>query len=65
MDNIVAVVISAAVWWIPTFVGLTDLQARQDLPRPVVWKWTALLAVPAIGPAIYYWRGRPALDGDR
>ena len=42
----VVVLISALVWWIPTFIGLSDLQNRQGLPRPVLWKWTAVLAVP-------------------
>lgn len=44
------------------FMGLADLQRRERLPRPTVWKWTVMLAVPVIGPLLYHRRGRPALD---
>lgn len=59
------VLVSALVWWIPTFIGLSDLQNRQGLPRPVVWKWTAVLAVPVVGAGLYWWRGRPGLEKGR
>ena len=65
MQDALAVVISAAVWWIPTFLGLSDLQRRAGLPRPVVWKWTAILVVPVIGAVLYFWRGRQSLDAQR
>lgn len=56
------VLVSAAVWWIPTFIGVNDLQQREGLPRHLVWKWAAVLAIPVAGAALYWWRGRPALD---
>jgi len=65
VNEAVVVIVCAAVWWIPTFMGLSDLQRRERLPRPTVWKWTVMLAVPIIGPLAYYRRGRPALDRRR
>jgi hypothetical protein len=62
VNEAVVVIVCAAVWWIPTFMGLADLQRREGLPRPTVWKWTVMLAVPVIGPLAYDRRGRPALD---
>jgi hypothetical protein len=62
VNEAVVVIVCAAVWWIPTFMGLSDLQRRERLPRPTVWRWTVLMAVPVIGPLVYYRRGRPALD---
>ena len=58
----IVVLVSAVIWWIPTFVALSDLQRRERLPRSLVWKWIGVLCVPVIGPPIYFWRGRPALD---
>jgi hypothetical protein len=43
-------------------MGLADLQRRERLPRPTVWKWMVLLAVPVVGPLVYHRWGRPALD---
>ncbi|MGI8574396.1 MAG: hypothetical protein ACR2MA_03425 [Egibacteraceae bacterium] len=57
-----AVLISAAVWWVPTFIAATDLQQRDGLPRHLVWKWSAVLAIPVAGAALYWFRGRPELD---
>ena len=62
MTDLVVVAICAAVWWIPTFVGIADLQKRPGLRRPVVWKWWAVLAIPVVGAAAYFWRGRQTLD---
>ncbi len=62
MNDAVIVLICAAVWWIPTFLGLSDLQRRERLPRPTVWRWTATLAVPVVGPLAYRMWGRSSLD---
>ncbi|CAN5845582.1 hypothetical protein BH23ACT10_BH23ACT10_38290 [soil metagenome] len=62
MSDLLIIAVCAIVWWIPTFLGLTDLQGRQGLPRPTVWKWTAVLAVPVVGAIVYFWRGRATLD---
>jgi hypothetical protein len=52
----------AAVWWIPTFVCLSDLQRREGVRRVLVWKWTAVLCVPTLGAVLYWSRGRRQLD---
>jgi hypothetical protein len=65
VGEVLVVLVCAAVWWIPTFLGLSDLQRRDRLPRPTVWRWTATLAVPVVGPLIYQRWGRPALDRRR
>ncbi|HEY8338246.1 MAG TPA: hypothetical protein VIK95_00165 [Egibacteraceae bacterium] len=54
----------AGVWWIPTFLCLNDLQNREGVRRVLVWKWTAVLCVPAVGAAAYWFRGRAELDAD-
>ena len=54
----------AGAWWIPTFLCLHDLQNREGVRRVLVWKWAAILCVPVLGAALYWWRGRPELDAD-
>lgn len=56
MADLLVVALLAAVWWIPTFLGLADLQRRDGLPRPLVWKWTAVLCVPVLGALAYFRR---------
>ncbi|MGH3665846.1 MAG: hypothetical protein ACRDU8_07130 [Egibacteraceae bacterium] len=62
MGELLLVAVMAAVWWIPAFLALSDLQGRRSLPRPVVWRWTAVLCVPVVGALVYFRRGRPALN---
>ena len=57
--------IMAVVWWAPTFLSLSDLQARQHIPRVYVWKWTAIVCVPVVGPLLYRTKGRRELDALR
>lgn len=64
-SDTIVLLVCTVVWWIPTFLAMSDLQQREGLPRSVVWKWTAVLCVPVIGPPVYFWRGRPALDARR
>lgn len=65
MADTIVLLICAVVWWIPAFMALSDLQQRDGLPRKLVWKWTGVLCVPVIGPAVYFRRGRPTLDARR
>lgn len=62
MNEALAVVFMAVVWWAPTFIGLTDLQGRRAVPRVLVWKWTAILCVPVAGALLYRTKGRRELD---
>ena len=62
MIEALAVVLMAVLWWVPTFIGLTDLQGRRAVPRFLVWKWTAILCVPVAGAILYRTRGRRELD---
>lgn len=62
MSETLAVVLMAVLWWAPTFIGLTDLQGRREVPRVLVWKWTAILCVPIAGAVLYRTRGRRELD---
>ncbi|MBA3628149.1 MAG: hypothetical protein H0W55_00505 [Actinobacteria bacterium] len=62
MNEALAVVFMAVVWWAPTFIGLTDLQGRRAVPRVLVWKWTAILCVPVAGALLYRIKGRRELD---
>ncbi|MBW3602384.1 MAG: hypothetical protein KY434_06775 [Actinobacteria bacterium] len=62
MADPLLVALLAAVWWIPTFVCLSDLQRREGVRRVLVWKWTAVLCVPVAGAALYWTRGRRGLD---
>ena len=55
MADLLVVGLLATVWWVPTFMALTDLQ-RRDLPRLQVWRWTALLCVPVVGALLYFRR---------
>ena len=52
----------AVVWWTPTFLSLSDLQARSNIPRVFVWKWTAIVCVPIAGPLLYRTKGHRELD---
>ncbi len=54
----------AVVWWIPTFMGIADLQRREGVRRVVVWRWTAVLCVPVVGAILWFTRGRDAVDAD-
>ncbi|MDQ3771481.1 MAG: hypothetical protein M3343_05255 [Actinomycetota bacterium] len=73
MNDFLLVVAMAAVWWVPTFVCLSDLQRRSGavshgppdkrVRRVVVWKWTAVLCAPVVGALLYWTRGRRELDG--
>lgn len=56
MGEALLVLVLAVVWWIPAFMGLADLQRREGLPRPQVWKWTAVLCVPVLGALAYFRR---------
>jgi hypothetical protein len=64
VGEVVLVMVLAAVWWVPTFVCINDLQRRQGLRRALVWKWAAVLCVPTVGAAAYWYRGRAELDAD-
>ena len=55
----------AVVWWAPTFLSLSDLQSRQHIPRVYVWKWTAIVCFPVVGPLLYRTKGRRELDALR
>lgn len=57
MSDLLVAAVMAAVWWIPTFLALNDLQRRTELPRPTRWKWSAVLCVPVIGALAYVRRG--------
>lgn len=61
----IVVVACAVLWWIPAFIAMSDLQQREGLARRLVWKWAGVIGVPVVGPPIYFWRGRPALDARR
>jgi hypothetical protein len=72
LNDSLLVVAMAAVWWVPTFVCLSDLQRRSEasakrppdkrIRRVVLWRWTALLCVPVAGALLYWIRGRRELD---
>ncbi|HEX7099967.1 MAG TPA: hypothetical protein VF377_12065 [Acidimicrobiia bacterium] len=62
--ELVLLAVLAGVWWVPTFLCLNDLQNRPGVRRVLVWKWTAVLCLPAVGAALYWWRGRQELDAD-
>lgn len=62
MSDLAVIAGMAAVWWVPTFLALTDLQRRVGIPRPLVWRWTAWLCVPVLGAVLYFRRGRAELD---
>lgn len=62
MTEYAVVATMAALWWIPTFVCLSDLQRREGLRRVLVWRWTVVLCIPVLGAVLYWFRGRPKLD---
>lgn len=66
ISELAVVAVMAAVWWGPTFVAITDLQKREEgVPRPLVWKWYALLCVPVAGAILYHRRARVELEAAR
>jgi hypothetical protein len=64
MSDYLIVVVMAVVWWVPTFLGLTDLQRREGVRRVLVWKWTGILCIPVLGAYLYMRRGKAELDAD-
>ena len=64
MSELLAVALIAAVWWIPTFVCISDLQGRHGIRRVLVWKWWAILTVPVAGWMLYWKKARAELDRD-
>jgi hypothetical protein len=66
ISELAVVAVMAAVWWGPTFVAITDLQKREEgVPRPLVWKWYALLCLPVAGAILYHRRARGELEAAR
>jgi hypothetical protein len=64
--ELLVVAVMATVWWGPAFIAITDLQKREEgVPRPLGWKWYALLCVPVVGAVLYQRRARPQLDAAR
>lgn len=59
------VLVLAVIWWAPTMFAVRELHDRDGDRRVLVWKWTAIIAVPVIGPVLWYRRGRAAMDADR
>jgi hypothetical protein len=64
MSDLLIVLVMAAVWWVPTFLGLTDLQRRTGVRRVLVWKWIGILCIPVLGAYLYARRGKAELDAD-
>lgn len=64
MPEVLLVVVMAGAWWIPTFMGLTDLQNRQGVRRVLVWKWTLILCIPVFGWWWYNRKGRAEVTSD-
>lgn len=64
MSELLIVLVMATLWWVPTFLGLTDLQRRTGVRRVLVWKWTAILCIPFAGAFLYARRGKAELDAD-
>ena len=64
MSDLLIVLVMATLWWVPTFLGLTDLQRRTGVRRVLVWKWTAILCIPVVGAFLYARRGKVELDAD-
>ena len=63
-QELLLVVVLALVWWGPTMFAIRELHDREGDRRVLVWKWSAIIAVPLVGPALWYWRGRAALETD-
>ena len=64
MNEALLVIVMAALWWAPTFMGLTDLQNRHGVRRVLVWKWTLILCIPVFGWWWYNRKGRAEVDAD-
>ncbi|MEX1164181.1 MAG: hypothetical protein WEB03_11435 [Nitriliruptor sp.] len=58
------VLVLATVWWAPTMFAVRELHDRQGDRRVLVWRWTAIITLPLIGPVLWYVRGRKAMDED-
>jgi type VI protein secretion system component VasK len=64
--ELAVVAVMAALWWVPTFMALADLQSRSvGVPRPVVWKWLTLMCVPVLGALLYRRKGKDELEKAR
>lgn len=64
LSELLLVAVMAAGWWIPTFIALAELQRRDDVRRPLIWKWSARQVLPVVGYLWYFRRGRAELDAD-
>jgi hypothetical protein len=64
MSELLIVIVMAVVWWVPTFLGLADIQRRASVRRVLVWKWTVILCIPILGAFLYSRRGKAELDAD-
>jgi hypothetical protein len=64
MSELLIVLVMATIWWVPTFLGLADLQRRTQVRRVLVWKWTAILCIPIAGSLLYARKGKAELDAD-
>ena len=56
--ELVLLAVFAAVWWVPAFLCIHDLQQREGVRRVLVMKWSAILCVPTVGAVLYWTRGR-------
>jgi hypothetical protein len=64
VNDFLLVLVMAVVWWVPTFLGLADLQRRSGVRRVLIWKWTGILCIPIVGALLYSRRGKAELDAD-
>jgi hypothetical protein len=64
VSDLPIVIVMAVVWWVPTFLGIADLQRRTGARRVLIWKWTAILCIPVAGALLYARRGKKELDAD-
>lgn len=64
MNEFALVAVLAAVWWVPTFICISDVNRRIGVRRVQVWKWWAILLIPVAGWILYWRRGRSELDRD-
>jgi hypothetical protein len=64
VSQLILVVAMAVVWFVPTFIALSDLERRQHVRRVLVWKWRVILCIPVAGAPLYFRRGRAELDRD-
>lgn len=58
------VIVLAIVWWLPALFAMQQLHAREGDRRVLVWRWTAIIAIPIVGPLLWFRRGRGVLDAD-